>query len=48
MCRAVVIETDDLIGTIGRRVLAGLLSARRLRVSARKVKSSISRYHAPT
>jgi Insertion element 4 transposase N-terminal/Transposase DDE domain len=43
---AVVTETADLIGAIGRRILAGLLPARRLRVSTRKVKSPISRYHA--
>lgn len=41
-----VISTDaDPIGDIGRAVLAHLLPARRLRVSARKVKSPISRYH---
>jgi Insertion element 4 transposase N-terminal/Transposase DDE domain len=43
---AVLTDTVDLVGTIGRRVLAGLLPARRLRVSTRKVKSPISRYHA--
>ncbi|HET9654550.1 MAG TPA: IS4 family transposase, partial [Kineosporiaceae bacterium] len=36
----------DLIGTIGRPVLADPLPARRARYSARKVKSPISRYHA--
>jgi len=36
----------DLIGTIGRAVLAHPLPARRARYSARKVKSPISRYHA--
>jgi hypothetical protein len=36
----------DLVGVIGRAVLADLLPARRLRFSARKVKSPISRYHA--
>ncbi|GAA3532866.1 hypothetical protein GCM10022419_010020 [Nonomuraea rosea] len=34
-----------LVGSIGRRVLAGLLPPRRPRVSTRKVKSPISRYH---
>lgn len=33
------------IGVIGRRILAGLLPPRRPRVSTRKVKSPISRYH---
>jgi hypothetical protein len=42
---AIVTETVDLIGAIGRRVLAALLPPRRLRVSTRKVKSPISRYH---
>jgi hypothetical protein len=36
----------DLVGVIGRAVLADLLPPRRHRVSARKVKSPISRYHA--
>jgi hypothetical protein len=36
----------DLIGTIGRHVLAGLLPARRLRVSPRIVKRAISKYQA--
>jgi len=36
----------DLIGVIGRAVLAHPLPARRARYSARKVKSPISRYHA--
>jgi hypothetical protein len=42
-------QTDgriDLIGVIGRAVLAHPLPARRARYSARKVKSPISRYHA--
>ena len=36
----------DLIGTIGRHVLASLLPARRLRVSPRIVKRAISKYQA--
>jgi len=36
----------DLVGTIGRRILADLLPPRRPRLSARKVKSPISRYNA--
>ena len=36
--------TADLLGAIGRAVLATLLPARRLRYSARKVKSATSRY----
>jgi hypothetical protein len=36
----------DLIGTIGRHVLAGLLPARRLRVCPRIVKRAISKYQA--
>lgn len=36
----------DLIGTIGRHVLAGLLPPRRLRVSPRIVKRAISKYQA--
>jgi hypothetical protein len=36
----------DLIGTIGQHVLAGLLPARRLRVSPRIVKRAISKYQA--
>ena len=36
----------DLIGTIGRHVLAGLLPSRRLRVSPRVVKRAISKYQA--
>jgi hypothetical protein len=36
----------DLLGAIGRAVLARLLPARRHRVSARKVKSPVSRYPA--
>ena len=41
----VVTDIIDQIGTIGRQILATLLPARRLRVSSRKVKSPISRYH---
>jgi hypothetical protein len=44
----VVAETVDLVGETGRAVLANLLPQRRLRFSARKVKSPISRYHAHT
>jgi hypothetical protein len=44
----VVTADVDLVGDIGRAVLAGLLPARRHRFSARKVKSPISRYHAHT
>lgn len=36
----------DLAGAIGRAVLAGLLPARRHRISVRKVKSPVSRYNA--
>ncbi|WP_323188300.1 transposase domain-containing protein [Streptomyces sp. NBC_00249] len=36
----------DLVGRIGRAVLAGLLPARRARFSARVVKAGTSRYHA--
>jgi hypothetical protein len=42
---AVVTDATDLVGEIGRRILTGLLPPRRLRVSARKVKSPHSRYH---
>ncbi|MFC5782337.1 IS4 family transposase [Streptomyces aureus] len=35
---------DTLLGTIGRRILTGLLPPRRQRVSTRKVKSPMSRY----
>jgi hypothetical protein len=38
--------TIDLTGTIGRRVLASLLPARRLRTSPRAVKRAISKYQA--
>src|SRR5262249_26617372 len=44
---AVLTDTVDLVGEIGRQVLANLLDPRRPRVSTRKVKSPISRYHAP-
>ena len=37
---------SDLIGTIGRHILARLLPARRLRVSPRIVKRAISKYQA--
>ena len=44
-----VVTTDvDLVGDIGRAVLARLAGPRRHRFSARKVKSPISRYHART
>jgi hypothetical protein len=36
----------DLVGTIGRHVLAGLLPARRLRANPRIVKRAISKYQA--
>jgi hypothetical protein len=36
----------DLVGTIGRRVLANLLPDRRLRVTPRIVKRAISKYNA--
>ncbi|WP_373431719.1 transposase [Streptomyces achromogenes] len=39
--------TSGATGVIGRRILAGLLPPRRPRVSNRKVKSPISRYHDP-
>jgi hypothetical protein len=42
---AVVTDDADLVGEIGRKILASLLPARRLRVSTRKVKSPHSRYH---
>ncbi|MET8451909.1 hypothetical protein [Streptomyces sp. NPDC005209] len=35
---------DTLLGTLGRRILTGLLPPRRQRVSTRKVKSPMSRY----
>lgn len=37
-------DRDTLLGTIGRRILTGLLPPRRQRVSTRKVKSPMSRY----
>jgi hypothetical protein len=48
ICAADVIAGTviDLAGTIGRHVLAGLLPARRLRVSPRIVKRAISKYQA--
>jgi Insertion element 4 transposase N-terminal/Transposase DDE domain len=42
----VLTETVDLLGRIGRRLLAHLLDDRRPRVSTRKVKSPLSRYAA--
>jgi Insertion element 4 transposase N-terminal/Transposase DDE domain len=45
--RGVVSDTLEPVGEIGRAVLAVLLPPRRRRYSARKVKSPISRYHAP-
>lgn len=41
----VVTGSVDLVGDIGRAVLAGLLPPRRPRVSVRKVKSPLSRYN---
>jgi hypothetical protein len=38
--------TVDLVGKIGRAVLANLLADRRLRVSPRIVKRAISKYNA--
>lgn len=43
--QAAGVTTADRIGVIGRHVLAALLPRRRPRVSTRKVKSPISRYH---
>ncbi|MGW1888563.1 transposase, partial [Streptomyces sp. NPDC001970] len=43
--QAAGITNEATIGVIGRRILAGLLPPRRPRVSTRKVKSPISRYH---
>lgn len=37
-------DRDTLLGTIGRRILTGLLPPRRQRVGTRKVKSPMSRY----
>ncbi|WP_306368574.1 IS4 family transposase [Nocardiopsis sp. CC223A] len=42
--RAQAVACVDPVGPIGRRILAALLLARRLRVGTRKVKSPISRY----
>ncbi|GCB44643.1 hypothetical protein [Streptomyces sp. NL15-2K] len=36
----------DLVGTIGRRVLAGLMPDRRIRTRPRVVKRAISKYNA--
>jgi Insertion element 4 transposase N-terminal/Transposase DDE domain len=41
----VITDTTDLVGDIGRAALAKLLPARRPRISERKVKSPLSRYH---
>lgn len=43
--RNITDEHTDLVGDIGRAVLANLLPPRRPRVSLRKVKSPLSRYH---
>jgi hypothetical protein len=47
--RDLVVQAADItsgtLGVIGRRILAGLLPPRRPRISTRKVKSPISRYH---
>lgn len=42
----VITDTVDLVGTIGREVLANLLPDRRPRVSTRKVKCPLARYAA--
>ncbi|MCX5319908.1 hypothetical protein [Streptomyces sp. NBC_00120] len=42
--QAVGVVTAHVVGVIGHKVLAGLLPARRQRVSTRKVKSPMSRY----
>jgi hypothetical protein len=41
----VITDQIDLVGDIGRAVLADLLPPRRPRTSARKIKSPLSRYH---
>src|SRR5262249_13847523 len=41
----VITNHIDLVGDIGRAVLADLLPPRRPRISARKIKSPLSRYH---
>jgi hypothetical protein len=41
----VITDHVDLVGDIGRAVLADLLPPRRPRTSARKIKSPLSRYH---
>ena len=38
--------TIDLVGTIGRRILAGLMPDRRIRARPRVVKRAISKYNA--
>jgi hypothetical protein len=46
LAAAIITETTiDLVGTIGRHVLANLLPDRRLRVNPRKVKRAISKYN---
>ncbi|MGI5518018.1 hypothetical protein [Streptomyces sp. CA-106131] len=42
----VIKTTVDLVGTIGRRVLADLMPDRRIRTRPRVVKRAISRYNA--
>jgi hypothetical protein len=42
----IIDTTIDLVGTIGRRVLARLKPARRIRTRPRVVKRAISRYNA--
>lgn len=42
----VITDTVDLVGHIGREILANLLDDRRPRVSTRKVKCPVARYHA--
>ncbi len=42
----VISDTVDLVGHIGREILANLLDDRRPRVSTRKVKCPVARYHA--
>ncbi|EGX55281.1 transposase IS4 family protein [Streptomyces zinciresistens K42] len=49
LIQAAGIFTDtvvDLVGTIGRRVLADLMPARRIRTRPRVVKRAISKYNA--
>lgn len=42
----IITDTVDLVGHIGREILANLLDGRRPRVSTRKVKSPLARYAA--